>query len=217
MDISLSKLPWWGQIGAFVVVSGLAVFGFWNFYVSEMQADIDIRQARLTSLRGDIARGVATARRLPEFQAQVSELERRLEGLRAVLPEEKDVAEILRRVQGLATESNLSIQRFTPQPAVQQALYAEVPFKLQAEGTYHNLGAFFERISRFPRIINVTGIAIRARDANSASASTITADCTATTFVLIEPQKTEPKESGRGRGRGPRGRGRGGAAARGRG
>jgi len=86
MDISLSKLPWWAQIGAFVVVSGLAVFGFWKFYVAEMQADIDARQTRLTALRGDITKGVATARRLPQFQSEVAELERRLENLRAVLP-----------------------------------------------------------------------------------------------------------------------------------
>ena len=84
MDLSLSKLPWYGQIGAFVVVAGLAVFGFWHFYVTEMQADIDIRQSRLNTLRNDVARGLATARRLPEFQAQVTELEHRLDGLKAV-------------------------------------------------------------------------------------------------------------------------------------
>jgi len=183
MDISLSKLPWWAQIGAFAVVSGLAVFGFWKFYVQEMQADIDARQTRLTALRADITRGVATARRLPQFQSEVSELERRLENLRAVLPEQKDVADILRRVQGLATQSSLTIQRFTPQPSVQQAMYWEVPFMLQAEGTYHNLGAFFDRISKFPRIINISSINIKANPKPEPN-STIIAECIATTFVL---------------------------------
>jgi type IV pilus assembly protein PilO len=163
MNLSLSRLPWYGQLGAFVVVAALAVFGFWKFHVSEVQADIDIRQVRLNALRGDVARGLATARRLPEFQAQVTELERRLEGLKAVLPEEKDVAEILRRVQGLATQSNLSIQRFTPQPQKQQAMYAELPYKLQAEGTYHDLGRFLDRISKFHRIINVSEISIKSK------------------------------------------------------
>src|SRR5438477_10581353 len=122
MELSLSKLPWYAQIGAFVVVSALAVFGFWKFYVEEMQADIDARQVRLTALRQDIAKGVATARRLPEFQTQVSDLERKLESLRAQLPEQKDVADILRRVQGLAKQSNLTIRRFTPQDPKQQTL-----------------------------------------------------------------------------------------------
>jgi len=183
MELSLSKLPWYGQIGAFVLVCAGAVYGFRHFYVSEMQGDIDLRQTRLTSLRADIARGVATARRLPEFEAQVAQLEQRLENLKQVLPEEKDVADILRRIHGLATQSNLSIQTFTPQAPSQKPLYAEIPYKLQAEGTYHNLGFFFDRISKFPRIINVSQIWIRAKTPPEPN-GTIVAECLATTFVL---------------------------------
>ena len=197
MDISLSKLPWYAQIGAFVVVSGLAVFGFWKFYVSEMQADIDSRQTRLTALKADIAKGVATARRLPQFQSEVAELERRLENLRAVLPEQKDVADILRRVQGLATQSSLTIQRFTPQEPKQEAMYASLPFKIRAEGTYHNLGLFFDRISKFPRIINVGEIVIKPRQDPDPSAS-IEAECVATTFVLQESKAPATGRGGRG-------------------
>ena len=193
MELSLSKLPWWGQIGAFVVVCAGAAYGFWHFYVAEMSADVTLRQTRLTSLRSDIARGVATARRLPEFESQVAQLELRLENLKQVLPEEKDVADILRRIQGLATQSNLSIQRFTPQAPVQQALYAEIPYRLQAEGTYHNLGLFFDRIRKFPRIISVSDITIRAKTPPEPNA-TITAECVATTFVLQEAAEETVKK-----------------------
>ena len=169
MELSLSKLPWYWQIGAFVLVSAGAVFGFWNFYVSEMQRrHRRCAQSRLTAMRADIAKGVATAKQLPRFQEQVTELESRLENLRQVLPEEKDVADILRRIQGLATQSNLAIQRFQPGKVVQQKLYAEIPYRLEAEGTYHNLGAFFDQISKFPRIINVSEIKIRAKTAGRA-------------------------------------------------
>ena len=185
MDLSLSKLPWRAQIGAFVALAFGSVFGFWHFYVSDVRTEIETRQLRLTALRNDISRGAATARRLPEFQAQVTDLEHRLENLRAVLPEEKDVADILRRVQGLATQSNLTIQRFTPQEPKQQALYAELPYRLQAQGTYHDLGEFMDRVSKFPRIINVSEIQIKSVQAPQPSA-TIVAELIATTFVLQE-------------------------------
>ena len=197
MDISLSKLPWWAQIGAFVVVSALAVFGFWKFYVAEMQADIDARQTRLTALKADITKGIATARRLKQFETEVAELERRLDNLRAVLPEQKDVADILRRVQGLATQSSLNIQRFTPQEPKQESLYASLPFKIRAEGTYHNLGLFFDRISKFPRIINIGEITIKPRPVQDATAS-IEAECVATTFVLQESKAPATGRGGRG-------------------
>jgi len=186
MDLSLNKLPWYAQLGAFVVVSAAAVFGFWYFYVSDIRTDIDRRQTQLTALRTEIDKGMRTARQLPEFQAEVTDLERRLESLQAVLPEQKDVADILRRVQGLATQSSLTIQRFTPQAPKQQPLYAELPFKIVAEGRYHDLGAFFDRISKFPRIINVSEMSIRAKPVTDANGPTIVAECTATTFVLQE-------------------------------
>ena len=185
MELSLSKLPWYAQIGAFVLVSAGAVFGFWNFYVSELNADIELRQSRLTAMRTDIAKGNTTARQLPQFQQQVAELQSRLENLRQVLPDEKDVADILRRIEGLAVKSNLKIQRFQPTKVVQQKLYAEIPYRLEAEGTYHNLGAFFDQISKFPRIINVGEISIKSK-APPEQNRTIVAECTATTFVLQE-------------------------------
>jgi type IV pilus assembly protein PilO len=187
MELSLSKLPWWGQLGAFVLVSIGAVFGFWYLYVADVRTDIEGRETRLRTMRADVARGQATARQLPEFEAQVVELEQRLDSLRAVLPEEKDVADILRRVQGLATQSNLTIQRFTPQPARQQNMYAELPFRLTTEGTYHNLGMFFDRVSKFPRIINIGEISVKARQ-NQEPNATIVAELVATTFILQEGQ-----------------------------
>lgn len=185
MDISLSKLPWWGQIAAFVLVCGGAVYGFYNFFVSDFQAELNLKQTHLTALRVDINKGVATARRLPEFQAQVTDLEHRLETLRNVLPEQKDVADTLRRLQGLATQSNLTLLRFTPTPQKAQPLYTEVPYQLIADGSYHNLALFFDRVSKFPRIISIGDIAMTASPRQDPN-STIIADMTATTFVLQE-------------------------------
>ena len=192
MDISLSKLPWWGQIAAFVLLAIGAVYGFHSYYVSDFQAEMAMRETHLKSLKGDINKGIATARRLPEFQAEVGNLGARLESLKNVLPEQKDVADTLRRLQGLATQSNLTLLRFTPSAPRQQPLYAEVPYRLTAVGSFHNLALFFDRVSKFPRIINVGDISITANPRQDPN-STIIADMTATTFVLTE---------GGGRGRG---------------
>ena len=107
MDLSLSKLPWWGQIGAFVLVCGGAVYGFWHFYVSEMQADITVRETRLTAMRADIARGVATARRLPEFEAQVDAELVRAES------ESLQLRSVLAQVQKFETRKAQLTQRVT--------------------------------------------------------------------------------------------------------
>ena len=185
MELSLTKLPWYGQIGAFVVVCGMAIYGFWNFYVVDAETDLALKQTHLASLNTDITKGIATAKRLGEFQGEVTNLEHRLESLKNVLPEQKDVADVLRRIQGLATQSNLTLVRFTPAAQRQQPLYMEVPYRITALGSYHNLGLFFDRVSKFPRIINVGDISITASTRQEPN-NTVVADLTATTFVLQE-------------------------------
>src|SRR5438132_4149956 len=99
MDISLAKLPWYAQVGAFVVLALAGVGAFYYYYETPTRADMASRQAQLDALRADINKGYATARRLPEFRGQVTELEARLENLKSVLPDEKDAADLLRRLQ----------------------------------------------------------------------------------------------------------------------
>ncbi len=194
MNLSLEKLPWYAQVGTFVVLALAAVGVFWNWHAQPVQASIDTREAQLATIRADIDRGLAIARRLPEFRREVGQLEAQLDRLKTILPEERDVAELLRRVQGMATQSNLTIRGFTPRAVATRQLHAEWPIGLQLEGTYHDLGAFLERVSRFPRIINVSGIKIKANDVPGSQA-TISAECTATTFVLIEPKPATPAQA----------------------
>jgi type IV pilus assembly protein PilO len=186
MNLNLGKMPWYGQLGAFVFLSLAGAGVFYYFYARPAQENINARRAQLASIRVEIDKGMATARRLPEFRRQVSDLEAQLEALKPRLPEEKDVADLLRRIQGMATQSNLAIRGFTPQPVAAKQMYAEWPIGLQLEGTYHNLGTFLERVSKFNRIINVNGFKIRANEKPDTVGASISADCTATTFVLTD-------------------------------
>ena len=193
MEISLSKLPWQAQLGAFVVLALAGIGAFEYLIVMDKRADIDARAHQLVSLKGDIEKGQATARKLPEFKSQVGELEGRLSNLRAILPEEKDAEDLLRRLQTVAVQSNLEIKSFKPNATVTKQLHAEWPINLELQGTYHNLAIFFDRVGKFTRIINITGVDIKGRD-KTTSNFTITATCTATTFVLLD----KPSAGGRG-------------------
>ena len=114
------------------------------------------RRRRSSPRFGPRSRGLTTAKKLPEFRAQVTDLEGRLSNLRAVLPEEKDAADLLRRMQTVATQSNLTIKSFKPAPTVTKQLHAEWPIALELDGTYHNLATFFDRVGKFTRIVNIS-------------------------------------------------------------
>jgi type IV pilus assembly protein PilO len=185
LELQMNKLPWYGQVILFAVLGLAGVGVFYYFYVSPTRIEMATRETRLAGLRADITKGMTVAAQLPEFRAQVAELEGQLDQLRAVLPEQKDVADLLRRIQTLAAQSNLTIRGFKPLATATQTLHAEWPITLLLDGTYHNLGVFFDRISKFSRIINVSNIQIRAKT-DAEPNSTITAECTAMTFVLLE-------------------------------
>jgi type IV pilus assembly protein PilO len=184
-QISLAKVPWYAQIGAFVVLALAGVGAFYFYYAQPTREEIDGRRAKLTSLRAEINKGLLTAKKLPEFRAKVSELELRLGALRAVLPEEKDAADLVRRLQGVAAVSNVVIRTVKPQATVTKQLHAEWPIQLELDGSYHNLALFFDRVGKFTRIVNISALDVKAKERPQVN-STITASCTATTFVLLE-------------------------------
>jgi type IV pilus assembly protein PilO len=191
-SLSLAKLPWYGQLGVFVFISAAAAGAFYYFNEMPRQEAMKVKAAELSTIRGRIAKGQATARQLPEFRAQVTDLEARLESLKPILPDERDAGDLLRRVQTLAVQSNLVIRTFRPQAITMKALHAEWPISLTLEGSYHNLGLFLDRVSKFPRIINIGALVLAQRETTNAAA-TMTINCTATTFVLVEPKPVPRK------------------------
>jgi type IV pilus assembly protein PilO len=185
MELSLTKLPWWAQIVAFVVIALGGCGAFFYYYEMPARAEMAAREVQLVALKADIEKGLATARKLPEFQSQVTELENRLSSLKAVLPEEKDAADLLNRMQTVAAQSNLTIKSFKPGVTVTKTLHAEWPITLELDGTYHNLAIFFDRVGRFTRIVNISALDVKGKDKPERN-STISATCVATTFVLLE-------------------------------
>jgi type IV pilus assembly protein PilO len=196
MELSLSKLPWYAQVGAFLALALGGVGAFIYYYELPQRAEMKGRQDQLAALKKEIKRGRDTKAKLADFEAQVEDLQERLVSLAEVLPEEKDAADLLRQMQTVATQSDLTIKSFKPAPVVAKELHAEWPINLQLDGTYHNLALFFDRVGKFTRIVNISSIDLKGKQKQDPS-STISADCVATTFVLLE-KPVAPKKGTKG-------------------
>jgi type IV pilus assembly protein PilO len=195
MDFSLSKLPWYAQVGAFLALAIGGVGAFVYYYELPQRGEMKGRQEQLAALKKEIKRGRDTKSKLADFEAQVEDLQERLVSLAEVLPEEKDAADLLRQMQTVATQSDLTIKSFKPAPVVAKELHAEWPINLQLDGTYHNMALFFDRVGRFTRIVNISSIDLKGKPKQDQS-STISADCVATTFVLLEKPVAPDKKKG---------------------
>ena len=126
---------------------------------------------------------------LRDVETEVGGLTRQLESLVGAFPQERDASVLLRRLHALAAQSNLSIRSFTPQAFDRQELHTAWPVRLELRGTYHNLGGFFDRVSKSLQVITISDVVVRAIDPPQLNA-TISAECTATTFALRD-QATE--------------------------
>lgn len=189
MELGLNKLPWYGQVGVFLVVA-LGLFLVFRFlYVEPQHEALALLQAELEQKRSEVAQAERDQIELERFQGEVDDLNNRLQALSAVLPERQEAAALLRRLVTFAQQSNLTLRAFRPQAPVIREMHSEWPIRLELDGTYHNLGSFFDRVSKFPRIINISDVIIRAKEAPELNL-TITVECTATTFVLLNVSQT---------------------------
>ena len=190
-DNSLTKLPLGGQLGVSAFVAALILGLFWYFWYSPALDEESKKQAQLETLQREIRALEVTANKLQEFQREVQLLEAQLEILKRVLPPDKETPDLMRKVQSLASQSSLNITRFNPGPEVLKDFYKEVPYTVDVEGTYHNLGIFFDRVSRLPRLINLANVKVKAQAAQTAS-NTIAASGVAKTYVYVDKPPTPP-------------------------
>jgi type IV pilus assembly protein PilO len=220
MALGLNNLPWYGTMILAGAIGAAGVGSYHYFYagfpaaVAEvlpigessgtLRAGLVTLETDLAKERQEIQKGLEAERRLVEFREELKDLERQFNDLKVVLPDKRDVADMLRRIQTLATQSSLVVKVFRPSAVVNKEVHQEWPMSLELEGNYHDLARFFDQVGKVPRIINVGGIAIAGtKDKTPTDPMTISAKCTATTFVLLDepPPAADPKGKGKRGGR----------------
>ncbi len=199
-DNPLAKLPLVGQLGVAVVLAALICGGFYFLWYQDALKQQETKEKELADLQQQIRALEATANKLPEFQREVQALEAKLETLKRILPPEKEMPDLMRRVQYLAAQSSLSVVRFNPGGNVQREFYQEIPIGLDLSGTYHNMGAFLDRISRMSRLVTMGDLKIKSRSQPTIS-NTVDITATATTYVYQEnpPAQQAGRRGGAGR------------------
>jgi type IV pilus assembly protein PilO len=197
-NFRFENLPRSTQIAIFTVLMVALAVVFYIYYLRDFVTENDKLQTEIARLETTVSQATAIESRLKQFRQELAQLEKYLDTLKGILPEEKETPTVLRSVQQMAAASNLKIDKFTPQPVVPRDYYSDWPIKIEVEGNYDGLGTFFEKISQSTRIINVDSIAITGvdKEKDQNSSRTLTANCTATTFVFREDQASESSGDG---------------------
>ena len=192
--MDFKKLPFWGQFAVVGIMAGVLVAVAFTAYpnFNVMAKRNAGERSRLEGLQAEIRKGQAIEAKLPEFEKEIENLQVKLSDLLAILPTTPETGELLKWVKNLADQSNLELRKFDPQTLRPVEFYKEFPIQMEIEGDYHDLGVFFDRISKYSRIINVSNVVIGAR---SQSKGSINSNFTATTFVY-DDKAVQQEEGG---------------------
>jgi Tfp pilus assembly protein PilO len=209
----LEGKPWYIGLAAGLGI-GILLFavGYWRL-LDPLREDYDRAVTQLAGLQSKIQEGRAAKNELQKFREEVRQLELELDKLLRILPARRNTPDLMRRIRSLAEQEDFTLRAFTPGVMGDKEFYSEWPIKVDLDGSYHNLALFFDRISRFSRIINVENLEIKAlpqvknpKAGAEANPHTINAKFTAKTFVYKEPEPedtTAKDKDKKGKGKAP--------------
>jgi type IV pilus assembly protein PilO len=185
--LDLENRPWYFAVIMGVVIAGALIWAFENYLFSDIQKDIKARTNDLQVLQGKVREGKAAEARLPQFREEAERLETELNRLLRILPTAKQTDELIKKLKSLAERGNFRILSFQPGAFVKKDFYSEWPLAVQLQADYHELAMFFDRLSRFSRIINVESLSATALN-KKGSPYTITVGFMMKTFIYGDVQ-----------------------------
>ena len=194
---SILKLPTPKKVTILVAILCVIVGLYLYLFFMPQREELNIAKGELSKLTKELSESRAITRDLEKFKAQVEKLNEELKDALTQLPNEKEIPEILKNISSLGKESNLEFTLFRPKPEEPQQFYAKVPIELVALGSYHNIGIFFDKVSKLPRIINVVDFNMtRAKETKGKNELEILVktSCMINTYRFIE-KKSEEKKS----------------------
>ena len=179
-----AKLPKAARAG--VLAGVVALIGAGYFF--------GVYQARSEELKGLRAKELELQRKLTEvrsiaaniaaFEAEIQDLEVKLNAALRQLPNEKQLEVLLTDISNLGKTAGIEIKSFKREDERVHDFYAEVPISVAFEGRFHDIARFFDLVSRLPRIVNMGSIQMSVASQNDLDTRLkVTGTATAFRFV----------------------------------
>ena len=157
----LAKVP---KTVRLAVVSGFLVAlaaGYWHFFYQPVQVEKQEVVLKAQELQRELNNARAVASNIPAVEAEIEGMERDLELALKQLPNRKQFEDLLQDISTAGKKVGVTIKTIDRDQEVPRDFYAEVPFQLEIEGSYHDLARFFEMVASLPRIVNIGSLEIQ--------------------------------------------------------
>ena len=156
----LSKVP---KTIRLAVVTGFLIaisLAYWQLFFQPIQTERNQLVAKAQELQRNLNNARAVASNIPAVESEIEGMERDLELALKQLPNRKQFEDLLQDISTAGKKVGVAIKSIDRDKEVPRDFYAEVPFNLEIEGSYHDLARFFEMVASLPRIVNIGSLDI---------------------------------------------------------
>jgi type IV pilus assembly protein PilO len=149
-------MPWHLQLIVLVGLASLAYFGVWYFVTSETRAEVQTLNDQVALLKTQNEAAKVATQRINEFRSLYALKASEYDELKVLLPEQREITNVLQGLQDSASQSRLIVMRFSPRDDAQQDYIMAKPVEIEVDSNFDNLRAFFDKMAKLQRIVSVT-------------------------------------------------------------
>ena len=162
-------LAWHWQLLILVGVSALLYGGVYYFVTSGTRAETQAINEQVAQLKSKNQAAIIATQRINEFRSLFATKEQEYDELKVLLPEQREITNVLQGLQDTARGSALIINRFSPRDDAQQDFITAKPVEVEVDSNFNNLRDFFDKMAKLPRIVSVTDFSLKQIDNQSAN------------------------------------------------
>lgn len=192
--LSLTILVAGAALGIFYFTH-LLPFGFQNNreHIASLRSEYERKSSELARARASVAD-------LPRFEAEYEQLHQRWELAAELLPTDRQLSTLLRKITLAGQQSGVQFVMFRPGGQRPSEYHTELPVQISVVGPYHNVGSFLAELANLRRIVTVSNLHLVSN--NKQDDGTTTAEFVASAYSLnTSPVATADTKKGNANGR----------------
>ena len=152
----IKSLKWYFQLTLLVCLAALVYSGVWYFFTSETRAETAKLNDQIAELQAKNETARLATQRINEFRELFASKTAEYEDLKVLLPEQREITNVLQGLQDTANGSRMIVMRFSPRDDTQQDSIMAKPVEVEVDSNFTNLRSFFESMAKLPRIVSIT-------------------------------------------------------------
>lgn len=165
----IKNLQWHYQL---LLLVGIATViyggGVYYFFTSVTREEIRVKNEEIAALQAKNEAARIATQRINEFRALYASKSLEYEELKVLLPEQREITNVLQGLQDNARDSRMIVMRFSPRDDTQQDVIMAKPVEIEVDSNFTNLRAFFDKMAKLPRIVSISDFKINQLEKQTA-------------------------------------------------